>query len=54
MKSLNINHSVSVIIPAHNEERSLPPALQDFLRDIIKEIIVVDNASTDEAFKVAK
>lgn len=48
MKSSNINHRISVIIPAYNEEKSLPHVLQDLPRKIIKEIIVVDNASTDK------
>lgn len=49
---------ISVIIPAYNEEHSLPKALsalsrQDFPRDDF-EIIVVDNNSTDATADVAR
>lgn len=54
MKSSNINHRISVIIPAYNEEKSLPYVLQDLPRKIIKEIIVVDNASTDKTPQEAR
>jgi glycosyltransferase involved in cell wall biosynthesis len=48
---------VSVIIPAHNEEKYLGDCLQSLLdhrTEDILEIIVVDNASTDGTSTVAK
>ncbi|HJZ13463.1 MAG TPA: glycosyltransferase family 2 protein, partial [Acidobacteriota bacterium] len=39
--------SVSVIIPAFNEEDSIEAVLREIPRDIADEIIVVDNGSTD-------
>jgi len=50
-KKLN---NISVIIPAFNEEKSLPKVLGDLPRDLLRNIIVVNNASTDETAKVAK
>ncbi len=44
---------ISVIIPVFNEEKSLPKVLQDLPRNIINEIIVVDNACTDQTAEIA-
>ena len=44
---------VKVIIPALNEEESLPKVLKD-IPDFVKEVIVIDNNSSDDTFKVAK
>ncbi|MGL4337996.1 MAG: glycosyltransferase [Turicibacter sp.] len=48
--------SLSIIIPARNEEHSLPKLLASLMpqRNLIKEIIVVDDHSTDNTIKVAK
>ena len=45
---------VVVIIPAFNEEQSLPLVLGDIPREQVSEIIVVDNASTDGTARVAE
>jgi len=45
---------ISVIIPAYNEEVSLPKVISDLPRSMIREIIVVDNASTDNTAEVAR
>ncbi len=45
--------SVSVIIPALNEERALPAVLAD-LPPGVDEVIVVDNRSTDRTAEVAR
>ena len=45
---------VSVIIPAYNEEESLPHVLNDLPRDRLHQIIVVDNCSTDRTSEVAR
>jgi len=54
MNSSQPQHFISVIIPAFNEEASLPRVIGDLPRSIIQEIIVVDNASTDNTAKVAR
>ncbi len=45
---------ISVIIPAFNEEESLPHVLSDLPRDRLHQIIVVDNNSTDRTSEVAR
>jgi len=45
---------ISVIIPAYNEEESLPHVLNDLPRDQLHQIIVVDNRSTDQTSEVAR
>ena len=44
---------ISIIIPAYNEEDSIGLVLNALPRQIIQEIIVVDNGSTDETARVA-
>ncbi len=46
------NRKVAVIIPAINEEHSLPKVIND-IPTFVDEIIVVDNGSTDKTFEVA-
>ena len=48
--------SVSVIIPAHNEEETIEDCIMSVLEDPYpnKEIIVVDDGSTDHTENVAK
>jgi glycosyltransferase involved in cell wall biosynthesis len=43
-----------IIIPAHNEEASLPTILGSIKSSISEKIIVIDNASVDETGKIAK
>lgn len=45
---------ISVIIPAYNEEDSLPHVLNDLPRERLHQIIVVDNRSTDRTPEVAR
>jgi glycosyltransferase involved in cell wall biosynthesis len=45
---------VAVIIPAFNEERSLPLVLRDIPRRRVQEVIVVDNGSRDRTSEVAR
>ncbi len=48
------NPSVSVIIPAFNEEESIGPVLDEIPRDCVHDVIVVDNGSTDATADVAR
>lgn len=45
---------ISVIIPAFNEEKSIGHVLDDLPQDKLIEVIVVNNASTDNTSKVAQ
>jgi glycosyltransferase involved in cell wall biosynthesis len=45
---------IAVIIPALNEEVSLPLVLADLPKDILEEIVVVDNGSNDRTPQVAR
>jgi len=45
---------VSIIIPAYNEEKSIPLVINDLPKDIVDEIIVVDNASTDGSWQMVQ
>ena len=46
--------STAVIIPVLNEEESLPRVLADIPRELVDEVIVVDNGSTDRSAEVAR
>ena len=45
---------IDVIIPAYNEEKSLPFVLNDLKKQHIRQVIVADNNSTDGTAAVAK
>ena len=45
---------VTVIIPAFNEEQSIGKVVSDIPRDIVENVIVVNNASTDNTVEVAE
>ncbi len=47
-------HKVTVIIPAFNEEHSIGNVLNDIPGDLVHEVIVVDNNSTDRTTEEAK
>ena len=47
-------HKISVIIPALNEEKSIPLVINDLPKDIVDEIIVVDNGSSDNTADAAE
>ncbi|HEX5053104.1 MAG TPA: glycosyltransferase family 2 protein [Planctomycetota bacterium] len=44
---------VAVVIPAIDEERALPAVLAEIPRDLVAEIVVVDNGSVDRTVEVA-
>lgn len=46
--------TVAIIIPALNEEDAIGKVIRDIPRDIVNEIIVVDNNSTDNTAQVAR
>ncbi len=45
---------IDVLIPAWNEEASLPSVLQDIPKDWVRNIVVCDNGSTDRTAEVAR
>ncbi|MFC1495544.1 glycosyltransferase family 2 protein [Thermodesulfobacteriota bacterium] len=47
-------NKISVIIPALNEEQSITMVINDLPKDIVNEIIVVDNGSSDNTVSVAE
>lgn len=47
------NQKISVIIPALNEEESIGLVLNDIPSEIVEEVIVVDNGSSDNTVTVA-
>ncbi|OGX54248.1 MAG: glycosyl hydrolase [Omnitrophica WOR_2 bacterium RIFOXYB2_FULL_45_11] len=44
---------MSVLIPAFNEEKSIAQVIKELPKDIVDEIVVVDNASTDATQEIA-
>ncbi|MEQ9591522.1 MAG: glycosyltransferase family 2 protein [Cyclobacteriaceae bacterium] len=50
-----MSHStISVIIPAFNEENGVGQVIAEIPRDLVQEIIVVNNASTDSTERIAR
>lgn len=45
---------ISVIIPAFNEENGIGQVLEEIPKELVSEIIVVNNASTDNTERIAK
>lgn len=52
--SLNRVPLIDVIIPAFNEEKSIHKVVHDIPKDIVREIIVCNNGSTDQTAEVAE
>lgn len=50
---MSLRPRIDVIIPAYNESASLPSVLADIPRDWVREIVVCNNASTDNTAEVA-
>tara|TARA_Y100000114_G_scaffold87957_1_gene81392 strand:- start:84851 stop:85561 length:711 start_codon:yes stop_codon:yes gene_type:complete len=46
--------NIRVIIPAFNEEKSIALVVRDIPKPMVKEVIVVNNASTDNTVEVAR
>ena len=54
MNPKNRQPIIDVLIPAHNESQALPSLLEEIDRTPLRNIVVVDNASTDETALVAR
>ncbi len=48
------NVNIKVIIPAFNEQNAVGLVIDEISKDLVSEIIVVDNGSTDNTFEQAK
>ncbi|GBD96199.1 MAG TPA: glycosyltransferase family 2 protein [Nitrospirae bacterium] len=48
------NKKIAVIIPALNEEKTLPAVLNDIPGDLVDEVVVIDNGSSDKTPEIAK
>ncbi|WP_245701804.1 glycosyltransferase family 2 protein [Roseivirga misakiensis] len=46
--------NIKVVIPAFNEEKSIAHVINDIPKEWVKEVVVVDNRSTDQTAEVAK
>ena len=44
---------IKVVIPANNEEQSISLVVRDIPKDLVSEVVVVNNASTDQTSRVA-
>lgn len=49
-----MNTQIAVIIPAYNEEKAIAHVIRDISMELVKEIIVVDNGSSDNTAEVAR
>lgn len=45
---------IAVIIPVLNEEKTLPFVLNDMPKDLVNEVVVIDNGSSDRTPEIAK
>ena len=50
---MNNRQNIAVIIPAYNEQDAIANVIQDLPKELISEIIVCNNASTDNTSEVA-
>ncbi|MBI5674893.1 MAG: glycosyltransferase family 2 protein [Nitrospirae bacterium] len=48
------DEKIAVIIPVLNEEKTLPLVLNDIPADLVDEVVVVDNGSSDRTPEIAK
>ncbi len=48
------NHRISLVMPCYNEENGLVEVFRDLDRNIVDEVIAVDNNSTDHTAQVAQ
>lgn len=50
----SFNNDLFIVIPARNEEETLPSILQEITKTITRNVLVVDNNSSDATFSIAK
>ncbi len=50
----NKDKKIAVIIPALNEEKTLALVLRDIPRNLVSEVVVIDNGSSDRTPEIAK
>jgi glycosyltransferase involved in cell wall biosynthesis len=50
----NVRPRIAVLIPALNEEISLPYVLADLPKEVVEEVVVIDNGSSDRTAEVAR
>ncbi|HEV8718595.1 MAG TPA: glycosyltransferase family 2 protein [Candidatus Binatia bacterium] len=50
----NLHPRIAVLIPALNEEVSLAHVLSDLPREVVEEVVVIDNGSADRTTEVAR
>lgn len=48
------NHKIIVVLPAYNASKTLEKTVNDIPKDWVDEIILVDDASQDNTFEIAK
>ncbi len=51
---MHIDKKIAVIIPALNEEKTLPMVLKDIDKGLVDEVVVVDNGSIDKTPVIAR
>lgn len=49
-----MNNNICIVLPAYNAAKTLKQTVSDIPKDFASEIILIDDASTDETIKVAK
>lgn len=54
MQTLTPNSKIYVIIPAFNEENGVGQVLSEIPKGLVTEVVVVNNASTDDTERIAK
>lgn len=50
----DLHPRIAVIIPVLNEESTLPLVLADIPGEVVEEVVVIDNGSTDHSIEVAR
>ena len=52
--SMIANHKICVVMPAYNAGRTLEATFREISSDLVDDVILVDDASTDDTLEVAK
>ena len=53
-RTMIANHKICVVLPAYNAARTLETTVREIATDVIDDVILVDDASTDDTLAVAK